>query len=401
MKKILVTIVGILAVLVLLNMGIGYSVRSSKPYSSVTNADTAEKMISIGNYIIIDVRSEEEYKEEHIVGAIHIPMEELKDNLSSYEDLVNGKDVIIYSNDGKEADSVCKAIIKSELAGVVEIGESDTISLGKEATVPITEETVAAEAMIEELETEELTIEEPTDIVQPIIRYINFPEIDVCIAESEVTATPIELSLVSENGNGISEIQDWFAPNELSIPVIDGTFYKLEPREDAPKLDDSIVIYDTAFYDENYIYHWSPSSLEIYERDTCELLYSIGYETDKWYLMGNCACLRDGILYIGSQYNGYARPNTCFLVAYDIEKDEVIWRSEDQTYNSMNFIVKDDVIICGYGFTSEKDYIYQIDIHTGAVISKTELKKMPDMLVEKDGQLYVHTYSYDYVFDMK
>ena len=67
----------------------------------------------------------------------------------------------------------------------------------------------------------------------------------------------------------------------------------------------------------------------------------------------------------------------------------------------MNFIVKDDVIISGYGFTDEEDYIYQIDMNTGNVISKTELSKKPDMLVEKDGQLYVHTYSIDYVFDME
>ena len=268
----------------------------------------------------------------------------------------------------------------------------------RDVAVPMTE--AVDETLTTEMETEEGN--EASEIIeQPLIRYINFAEIEAFTAEAETSATPIELSLVSEKENGISELQDWFAPNALSLPMIDGTFYNMELREDAPKIDDTILIYDTAFYDENYIYHWSPSWMEIYERDTCQLLYSVSYESDRWYLMGNCAYLRDDILYIGSLYNGYARPNTCFLVAYDIEKDEVIWRSEDQTFNSMNFIVKDDVIICGYGFTSEKDYIYQIDIHTGAVISKTELKKMPDMLVEKDGQLYVHTYSYDYVFDMK
>lgn len=55
-----------------------------------------------------------------------------------------------------------------------------------------------------------------------------------------------------------------------------------------------------------------------------------------------------------------SQPDSCFMFAYDLDKDELIWRSADQTYNSMNFLVMDDVIICGYGFTAEKDYLYQI-----------------------------------------
>lgn len=72
--------------------------------------------------------------------------------------------------------------------------------------------------------------------------------------------------------------------------------------------------------------------------------------------------------------NGYAQPDTCFMFAYDLENDKLLWRSADQTCNSMNFIVKDDVIICGYGFTSEDDYLYQLDLHTGEVLSRLTLK---------------------------
>ena len=41
------------------------------------------------------------------------------------------------------------------------------------------------------------------------------------------------------------------------------------------------------------------------------------------------------------------------MFAYDLEKDKLLWRSADQSYNSMNFVVKGDVILCGYGFTAE------------------------------------------------
>lgn len=74
--------------------------------------------------------------------------------------------------------------------------------------------------------------------------------------------------------------------------------------------------------------------------------------------------------------NGYAQPDTCFMFAYDLENEKLMWRSADQTYNSMNFLVK------------------------GEVIDRLPLKKMPDLLTEKDDRLYVHTYSYDYVIEI-
>ena len=66
----------------------------------------------------------------------------------------------------------------------------------------------------------------------------------------------------------------------------------------------------------------------------------------------------------------------------------------------MNFLVKGDVIFCGYGFTAEDDYLYQLDKNTGEVIDRLPLKKMPDLMAEKDDRLYVHTYSYDYVIEI-
>lgn len=236
----------------------------------------------------------------------------------------------------------------------------------------------------------------------PKVSSIDFTNIDVCFNETAETALPVTLTVVSENDNKISQIKDWFVENELFLPMLSFEWEDmLTPAEDAPTINWELFFYGTAFYDDNYIYDWTSSELNIYDRNSNQLLHTISYQMDQWYLMGNCAYLRDGILYIGCLYNGYAMPDTCYILAYDIENEKVLWRSEDQTYNTMNFIVKDDVIICGYGFTAEKDYIYQLDMNTGKVISKTELKKMPELLVEKDGQLYVHTYSYDYILDMK
>ena len=50
--------------------------------------------------------------------------------------------------------------------------------------------------------------------------------------------------------------------------------------------------------------------------------------------------------------------------------------------------------------SAEDDYLYQLDKNTGEVIDRLPLKKMPDLMAEKDDRLYVHTYSYDYVIQV-
>lgn len=192
--------------------------------------------------------------------------------------------------------------------------------------------------------------------------------------------TPLTLKVVSEEGNGIDMAYEWYDRERLSLPMIgDGWDH---------------------FYDDEYEYQWVGDALYIYEKETEACLYVLSYPTDKWYVNGNNAYLKDGIFYGGSVMNGYAQPNTCFLFAYDLDQDELVWRSADQSYNSMNFLVKGDVILCGYGFTEEDDYLYQINRNTGEIIDRLLLKKKPDLLIEQDGKLYVHTYSYDYVIEM-
>ena len=194
-------------------------------------------------------------------------------------------------------------------------------------------------------------------------------------------AAPFDLKIVSEEENGIDFANEWYDRKGLSLPMI-GTDWN-------------------SFYDDNYQYLWSGEDLYIFENGTGNCLYVLTYPTDKWYINGNNACLKDGIFYGASVTNGYAQPDTCFMFAYDLENNKLLWRSADQTCNSMNFIVKNNVIICGYGFTSEDDYLYQLNLHTGEVLSRLKLKKQPDLLVYQDNTLYVHTYSYNYTIEIK
>ena len=193
--------------------------------------------------------------------------------------------------------------------------------------------------------------------------------------------SPLTLKIVSEEENGIDFANEWYESKQLSLPMVGKEWNN--------------------FYDDEYQYIWSGDALYIYENISGKCLYVLEYPTDKWYINGNNACLLDDIFYGISVTNGYAQPDSCFMFAYDLENNKLLWRSGDQTCNTMNFIVKKDVIICGYGFTSEKDYLYQLNLHTGEVIASLELKKQPDLLVPQDNMLYVHTYSYNYTIEMQ
>lgn len=194
---------------------------------------------------------------------------------------------------------------------------------------------------------------------------------------------PLKLQIISEEYNNIDWANDWYERENLSLPMIGNEW--------------------NHFYDDTYEYLWADDELYIFDRQISNsdthCLYVLQYPTDKWYINGNNAWLKDGIFYGASVTNGYAEPDSCFMFAYDLEQDKLLWRSADQSYNSMNFVVKGDVILCGYGFTAEDDYLYQINRNTGEILDRLELKKMPDLLAEQDGKLYVHTYSYDYVID--
>ena len=260
----------------------------------------------------------------------------------------------------------------------------ETVSLESESEISDVNETVDAVTEVsdetENMEIAEVEEAEVAETVEPKYITIDFNGVTETHAEGD-SVIPLKWNILSEEDNGIDFADEWYASENLSLPMI-GTDWN-------------------SFSDENYEYLWEGEDLYIYENGTGNCLYVLHYPTDKWYVNGNNAYLKDGIFYGASVANGYAQPNTCFMFAYDLENEKLLWRSADQSYNSMNFVVEGDVLICGYGFTAEPDYLYQINRNTGEIIDRLLLKKMPDLIVEQDGKLYVHTYSYNYVIEIK
>ena len=259
-----------------------------------------------------------------------------------------------------------------------------TVSSESESEISDVNETVDAVTEVsdetENMEIAEVEEAEVAETVEPKYITIDFNGVTETHAEGD-SVIPLKWNILSEEDNGIDFADEWYASENLSLPMI-GTDWN-------------------SFSDENYEYLWEGEDLYVYENGTGNCLYVLHYPTDKWYVNGNNAYLKDGIFYGASVANGYAQPNTCFMFAYDLENEKLLWRSADQSYNSMNFVVEGDVLICGYGFTAEPDYLYQINRNTGEIIDRLLLKKMPDLIVEQDGKLYVHTYSYNYVIEIE
>lgn len=60
----------------------------------VTNDKELQKILDNNNYIIVDVRSHEEYDSEHIVDAINVPLNEINNNLDK------NKTILVYCKSG-------------------------------------------------------------------------------------------------------------------------------------------------------------------------------------------------------------------------------------------------------------------------------------------------------------
>ncbi len=114
------------------------------------------------------------------------------------------------------------------------------------------------------------------------------------------------------------------------------------------------------------------------------------------------AVLLDGVLYVEITHRTYSadQPDTAFIVAVNADDGSVLWRSSMLVANANNFLVIDDQIVCGYGFTAEDDYVYILSRHDGSVLDLWKVKSGPDQFIRQDGYIYVLTYDTVYKYEL-
>lgn len=122
------------------------------------------------------------------------------------------------------------------------------------------------------------------------------------------------------------------------------------------------------------------------------------FTDDRGYV--NYAKIEDHILYVSTGHKGYTENNplTGYITAIDLENVEVIWKTQPQVSKAKNFEIVGDVIISGYGFSAEDDYLYILNKSNGQIIEQIPVKSQAEYIIAKDSTLYVRTYNRNYEF---
>ncbi len=108
-------------------------------------------------------------------------------------------------------------------------------------------------------------------------------------------------------------------------------------------------------------------------------------------------------LYVSHAHPTYARETggkNAYLSAIDLDRGRLLWRSPALVANAATFVVEGGLILAGYGFTAEPDFVYLLDPRTGEVRGRHKVKSGPEILAVHEGRLHVRCYDTDYVFEL-
>lgn len=218
------------------------------------------------------------------------------------------------------------------------------------------------------------------------------PSWDYYIAgDTASDTTPLKLVKASEDPNKITDDIEWFEKNNFTRPENKDESYTYEIDKHKPCL---IKVKD------------NKSDKIIADLDFSEYEYADDFKAeDKEFAQQeiNYAKVQGNMLYVSIGHNTYAKtsPHNAYIAAINLDTMSVVWKTEPLACNSYNFEIAGKVILCGYGFTEEDDYLKQIDINTGKIIDTIPLKSKADYIIRKDNLLYVRCYDTDYTFKIE
>ena len=105
----------------LLLCGCGAKETKEPVYMNITPAQAKELMDTEENYVILDVRTQEEYAESHIPGAILIPDYEIAETA---ETILKDKDqlILVYCRSGRRSKRAAQELEKLGYTNIKEFG---------------------------------------------------------------------------------------------------------------------------------------------------------------------------------------------------------------------------------------------------------------------------------------
>ena len=123
MKRLTLILMPVLIILMaaLILTGCGSSADDTDSYRQVSSAEAAAIMEEETDYIILDVRTQEEYETAHIPGAICIPNETI-----GTEDIPELPDkeqlILVYCRSGNRSKQASEKLAKQGYTNIVELG---------------------------------------------------------------------------------------------------------------------------------------------------------------------------------------------------------------------------------------------------------------------------------------
>ena len=249
--------------------------------------------------------------------------------------------------------------------------------------------------------------------------HLENPGVGYYLAEEPETVQEhtLQLEQIYEKANAITDEEGWFAANQLEIPFygMPGSFAEGEQLpEQIPDSFKSLPL-TQSWFDDSFIYcvygevYYEGYLLNLYEKDTCEPVMSLDFSAfcSEEYEYGEYQWVRwarvDGqMLYVSLSHNTYSEnaPNHAYITAIDLTDMSILWKTEPLVSNARNFEIIGNEIVCGYGFTAEDDFLYQIDRDTGRILKQIPVNSQADYIIQKDDQLFVRTYDTNYVFQI-
>ena len=119
LTRLLLVMVLVLAMMVMLS-GCGGE-EEAPGYVQISTAEAVTMMAEQDDYVILDVRTPEEFAEKHIVGAVNIPNEEIGtepiDELADLDQLI-----LVYCRSGNRSKQASEKLVKLGYTNVYEFG---------------------------------------------------------------------------------------------------------------------------------------------------------------------------------------------------------------------------------------------------------------------------------------
>ncbi|MEX1365136.1 MAG: hypothetical protein AB1Z98_18550 [Nannocystaceae bacterium] len=314
--------------------------------------------------------------------------------------------------------------------------EPDAAALEAETDRVLAERLAEAEAKLEGLEVQQAKAVEPRTPVEPKLGPMSRPESKPLPLPAPPFAAALRrqapvrqgpeptLKKVSDVRNGVTDVDVWLSLNGLRLPTwelpnewtgapgdlpaeLTATYQGMPIAEAIDDGAHSIAIHAAGGSDRHHLVVRDAAGSILSALDFSTFASTPADDPAESMFIGQeiqWAQVRDGVLFACTYHRTYAKSSgglNAFITALELRTGDLLWQSAPLVCNSRNFLVRDGWIVTGYGFTAEPDFLYVLDAKTGEIASKTKVKSGPELIFEKDGQLFVRTYDRDLVFDIR